>query len=403
MTPAARSIGTLLFALCGDAPVLAAATPADSSAESLRTALSREGVSFELTASNYFQGLLDGDGDATFAGAGRLDASLNLDTERLGWWNGGLIRTHTEYRYGELRHTLGGAVLPTNLGARLPPEKDEVVITSLHLSQRIGERANLLVGKINALDLLASEPFFGGAGYLRFQHLAFAAPPSGVQPAVFFGGLLSLRTAPLAWTVMMFDPNDRSGDYLPDDLFHDGVNVAVTAAHGMKLAGRVSSFAITGIYSTRNGANLDELLLPAELRTGDKTGSWHVGMQFSHVLRESPHAAAGWGVFLKAGVSDGNPNPYQTFITGGVAGTGLWRSRPADRFGVGYFYYDLSDSLQSTLDPRVELHDEQGVEVYYTFVVAAWLNLTLDLQFIDPALRRADDAVIGGLRAQLRF
>jgi len=34
--------------------------------------------------------------------------------------------------------------------------KDEVVATSLYLSQRFGDATRLMLGKINAIDLLAS-------------------------------------------------------------------------------------------------------------------------------------------------------------------------------------------------------------------------------------------------------
>jgi len=45
----------------------------------------------------------------------------------------------------------------------------------------------MMVGKINAIDLLASHPFFGGWGTDRFWTVAFVAPPSGVVPPVIMG------------------------------------------------------------------------------------------------------------------------------------------------------------------------------------------------------------------------
>jgi len=112
----------------------------------------------------------------------------------------------------------------------------------------------------------------------------------------------------------------------------------------------------------------------------------------------------GWGVFLKGAVSDGNPNYVQNSIIAGIGGTGLFRGRELDSFGVGYFYYDLSDALQETLSPRRErLSDEQGVEVYYSYAVTPWFYMTGDFQIIDPPRNVRENAVIAGLRANIRF
>ena len=133
-----------------------------------RTALAERGVTLDFESAHYYQGLLSGSGDNDFEYAGRLDALLNFDTAKLGLWKGGLLRTHTEYRYGDPSPNLGGALLATNSGLILPTGKhEEIVVTSIHLAQQIGDRINVLVGRINALDLIAGDPFFGGGGRSR--------------------------------------------------------------------------------------------------------------------------------------------------------------------------------------------------------------------------------------------
>lgn len=369
-----------------------------------RTTMANQGVTFDLDSTNYYQGLLSGTGDHKFDDAGRLDAYLNFDSKKLGLWDGGLLRTHTEYRYGSLSPTLGGVVAPTNLGARLPEEKDTVVVTSLNLVQKVNDKINVIIGKINTVDLLASDPFFGGAGYMRFFNLAFAAPPNGVLPPVIMGAIASVNTSPISWTFMVYDPNDRTMDYFPDDLFHDGVNVSVSGKYSAQISGRSSSIAVTGIYSTKDGANLGELLLPSDLKTGDKSASWHASVQLAHFLHESAtQPGNGWGVFVKLGASDGNPNPYQGFITGGVGGKGLFASRPNDTFGLGYFYYNLSDALQSSITPLVEFDDETGVEAYYNYAITPWAIVAADLQYVNPAAGGNDNALVGGVRLRIRF
>jgi len=189
---------------------------------------------------------------------------VDFDTRKLGLWEGGVLRTHTEYRYGDLNPNLGGTLLATNSALILPTGKhEEVVVTSIHLAQRFGDRINILFGRINALDLLAADPFFGGGGRSRFLNLAFSAPPSGITPAVIMGAAVMLRTPPVAWTFMVFDPDDRTNDYWPDDFLGNGVDVSLSAAYAGEIFGHMSSVTVTGTYTTKDGANLGELRYPS--------------------------------------------------------------------------------------------------------------------------------------------
>lgn len=371
----------------------------------LRSTLAERGVTFDLDWTNYDQGVVSGEDDKGFKYGGRVDAWLNFDTGRLGLWEGGALRTHTEYRYGALSSSLGGALVPTNAGLVLPTgESHDVVVTSIHLAQRIGDRINLLIGKISPVDLLAGDPFYGGAGQTRFLNVAFSAPPSGVTPAVFTGAVVTVRSAPITWTFMVFDPDDRTRDYWPDHFFDNGVTYSVAANYVGQTWGHTSGISAYGTYTTKDGANLAELLLPADLRTGDRHHSWHVGLQFSQFVREKPQRPAeGWGLFLKIGGSEGNPNPYQGTLIGGVGGKGLFDTRPNDTFGVGYFYVNFSDELQSTLNPFLRFTDEQGVEAFYNYMVKDWLMVSGDLQYVDPALGDTKNAFVAGVRVRVRL
>ncbi len=371
----------------------------------LRTQLAERGLSLDLEYTQFYQGLLSGDGNDDWEFAGRVDAFFNVDTEKLGLWQGGGLRTHTEYRYGSLPGFRGGALWPVNTGATLPlGGGDQIVASSIFLTQSIGKNVNLMVGKINAVDLLASDPFFGGWGIHRFQNIAFVAPPSGVVPPTIMGAIASIKTAPITWTLMAFDPNDRTNDYWPDDLFDDGINLSLGATYVGKLAGRTTIYNLTGTYSTKDGANLGELLLPADLKTGTIDGAYNVSFQFSHYLKQhSERPGDGWGLFVKGALADGNPNPIQRSIIAGIGGKGLLPSRRDDTFGIGYFYYNFSDALQDSLNTRVNLDDEQGLEVFYNLSLTPWFSIGGDLQVIDPALGSNQVAVIAGLRATVSF
>ncbi len=127
-----------------------------------------------------------------------------------------------------------------------------------------------MLGKINAVDLLAGDPFFGGWARDRFTNIAFVAPPSGVVPPTIMGAVLSHRIDAWSFTFMGFDPDDRTNDYWPDDLFDSGVNLSLGATWTGEIAGRTSSLGITGTYSTKVGADLSDLLLPPDIRADQR-------------------------------------------------------------------------------------------------------------------------------------
>ena len=221
-------------------------------------------------------------------------------------------------------------------------------------THRIGRASALLVGKINAVDLLASDPFFGGWGSHRFLNIAFVAPPSGVVPPTIAGAIFSTRRGAWSYTAIAYDPNDQTNDYWVDDLFTDGVNLSFSPAWNGTVAQRATTIGVTAAYSTARGANLSEILLPPDLKTGDKRGSYNIALQVAHLLEESAvQKGKGLGVYGKAAMADGNPNPIRASLVGGLAAHGVITARPWDGVGVGYFYYDLSDDLSDSLAPVV--------------------------------------------------
>jgi len=371
----------------------------------LRPSLVDKGVSLNLDYTSTYQGLLSGTGSDDYEYAGKLDAFIKLDSAKLGLWSGGGFNAHLEYNHGEANAFRGGALWPVNTSKALPlgaPEK--VAATSLYFTQQVGQKSAVLFGKINVVDLLAADPFFGGWGNKRFMNVAFVAPPSGVLPPTIFGVIASVRTKPIAWTFMVFDPNDRTTDYFPDDLFSDGVNASITSAYSYKLAGRKTTVSVNAAYSSKDGKDLSDTLLPPGVEAGTKDGSYNFSFQFSHNLQESTKQPdSSWGVFLKMNLADGNPNPIKGSLMGGIGGKALFMGRPQDSFGLGYFYYDFSNKLQKALDPVIDLDDEQGLELFYSHAVTPWLHITGDIQYINPASGSNNNAFVTGLRTNIRF
>lgn len=371
----------------------------------IRGALGQHGVRFDFSTTGFYQEMIEGRDNKDGGFGGRVDLMLNGDTGKLGLWQGGGLHAHLTYRGGELPGSRGGVLFPVHTSGLLPlGGEDEVVATSLYVSQRFGDATRLMVGKINVIDLLASHPFFGGWGTDRFWNVSLVAPPSGVLPPVIMGGILTHSFAPYSLTAMVFDPNDQTTNYSLDRLFADGVNFSLGLGKSGEVAGRRSGGDITATYSTAEGTDWSTIGFPPGSETTTKQGSYSVSVELSHLLRESSVTPGkGLGLYAKAAVADGNPNPIKGSIVGGVAGHAIVPGRPLDYFGVGYFYYNFSDELQTAVAPIGRFDDEDGVEGYYTFVPAPWLQLTADLQWVNPADGAKPSVWVGGVRMRVLF
>jgi porin len=375
-----------------------------------RTQWEAAGITLDLEFTQYLQGLAAGTGPETFGYGGRFDGYVELDTEKLDWWDGGRLNAHLEYNFGSLPGTLGTTFFPTNAGMGFPGGGPGVLTaTSLYLSQQLGSQGSLLIGKINALDLLENDLFFGGLGIRRFQNTVFVAPPSGLVPPVFFGAIANLRLDPITLSLWVYDPEDRTQEYWPSGLFSTGVTVSFTTSYATEIAERPTTFSITGIYSTKAGTDFSSISesFRQDLAPLTATGAYSIGFQASHLLYQLPdNPRQGWGLFAKGAIADGNPNYVQSSIIVGVGGVGLFPGRELDSFGVGYYYYNLSDALQDSLNELgqpVSFGDEQGFEAYYSYAVTPWFFFTGDVQYISPPRSTVADALVLGLRANIRF
>ena len=280
----------------------------------------------------------------------------------MGLWEGGGFRSHLEYRHGAAPASLGGAIFAVNSARYWPVgAADELVATSLYLTQKLGDRSSVAIGKFNPVDLLATNPFYGGWGIDRFMNLIPVAPPIGLIPVVFMGAVASIKAEPASWIITVFDPNDRTNDYLPGDLFKTGVNVFVNGTHATTFGGRTTTFAATGIYSTAKG--VDYSSLAPGLGTSTKKGSYNISFEFTHKLQErKEQPGANWGFYLKVATADGNPNNVQSSLIAGIGGRALFFGRPQDSFGLDAHRYNFSDVQQSSLAPLTWFRDQAGIE-----------------------------------------
>jgi porin len=369
-----------------------------------RSVLADNGVTLDLRYTAFYQGLASGTGDKSYEYGGKTDALIGMNTSKMGFWEGGKFFMHLEHSHGDAPANLGGAIFSVNTALYWPVDTpNDLVATSVNYTHKLGDRSSLAVGKFNPVDVYESHPFYGGWGIDRFSNIVLAAPPSGLIPVVFMGVLGTIETEAATWTYIIADPNDRTNDYFPGDLFSDGVFMAANATRATKLAGRRTTYGITGLYSTAEGA--DYSTIGGAVGTSSKSGSWNVNIQFTHNLQESQEVlGAAWGFYLKAGVADGNPNYVERSLVLGIGGQPLFFGRPQDSFGVGAFYYNLSDTLQDELNPvRTNFQDESAIEVFYSWAVTPGLKIGGNIQYINPARGDYKRALVPSLRIQFRL
>lgn len=374
-----------------------------------RRELAASGVTFDLSATQFYQGLISGSGNRNFDYTGVLDLFVNINTEKAGLWEGGGISAHLIYGYGTTSLAkLGnsGAILPINTALFEHQTRGNAFeVSSLYITQKLGKDVTLIFGKLNVFDLVSSDPFLGGRGTERFMNVAFSAPPSGVVPPIIFGAIAKVQTGDVGLTFMVFDPNDQWGKTGLERPFYNGVNLSATVSVPVQMFGHSATHALNFTYSTKAGTDLanSRLLLPDPPEPlSQKSGSYNISYQYNQFFYENPKDPKDrWGMFFKAAIADGNPNIIQYTILAGLAGAAPWRSQ--DSFGLGYFYYGFSGALKDTFRPILTLGDEQGVEMYYKAALTPWLSLTTDFQIISPAIKSADTAYILGLRLGVIF
>lgn len=373
-----------------------------------KQSLKDAGIDLSVNYTEFYQSLVGGEGDKDWEFGGKTDVIGTFDGHKLGLWPGLYITAHAEFVNGENVLFQGdGSVLPVNTALAFPTLGGYDYDLSLVITQTFSESTTLSVGKFNMLDAAAKTPLLGGGGLTTFFNTGLAAPISGVTPPYILGGILSHKTEPAIFTLMVYDPRNAQDSDVLEHPFEDGVTTSLSVTVPVTIDGKPGFHGVRGVYSTLNGSDfrdIPDLILPGgtqELGTID--GYWFASYSFQqYLVVDDQDPQRGWGLFGQLAVSDGNPNPFGWSGFIGVGGSSLLSGRPDDTFGISYFYYGFSEDLKDSLDDvSYDLGDESGIEAFYNLAVTPWLNVTADGQVIWPA-DGDETAYFLGLRAQLK-
>jgi porin len=374
----------------------------------VRNDLAKKGVTFDLGLTQIGQGDIKGGKEIGWEYGGRGDLTINLDTQKLGWWPGGFFTAEVEGNFGNGINRQTGALLTVNTNQITPTTgSDQLNIPAVSFMQFFSHYVGVFIGKVATItkDTGDMNEFAHGKGDTQFFNMAFNFNPVvclTVPYSTLAGGVIILPTtdpkeAIITITALDADGTAKSSDF--DTVFKG--NTAYT------IEGRVRTdfFGLTGhqlvgaTYSTKNYTSLNQSLrfIIDSVPIQQKDNSWSFYYNFDQYLYETKKGSGqGFGLFGRFGASDGNPNPVHYFYSIGVGGKGIIPGRPLDSFGMGYYYMSVSQpKVTGLLATREFFADEQGFETYYDFAVTPWMKLTPDIQVIDPAQQNAFSILAG--------
>jgi porin len=389
----------------------------------VRNDLAAKGITFNMSLTQVYQGIVSGGKDETWKYGGRGDLTFNLDTHKLGLWPGGHFTVGVEGNFTDSVNGLTGALNPVNTNQIFPmPTGDNLNVPNVSFMQIFSPYAAVMVGKLALLTPTSGDmnEFAHGKGDTQFMNGAFNINPVTlltVPYSTLGAGLLILPTknphdAIIGFSVLQSNGKASTSGF--DALYSDQLSFVGEARVRTDFFGLTGHQVIGGGYSNKTFTSLDQSLrFFIETRTiEEKKGSWNVYYNFDQYLYEPKKGSGqGIGIFGRFGASDGNPNPMHYFCSIGIGGKGIIPGRPLDRFGLGAYYLDVkSPKFTGPLATRELLRDEYGFEAFYNIAITPWMQLTPDIQVIRPAQKEiiasreeVGTATVLGLRLQLVF
>jgi len=380
-----------------------------------------KGLTFSIDATYTFQGVADGgfegpvfdrvsdEDDVGNVLSGMIGVAF--DTGKAGLWEGGTFDARVDGRVGRSILQRAGSVSAVDNDALFPNVVDRfdegaIALTALTFTQALGAGFSAFGGLMNTAEgdanelagsALANDSFLNSA-------LLYSLVEDATVPNVTLGGGIGWEPHErVAGSVSVFGTSETAGE---SPFQPHGTTFATewTVSHRLLDRPGAETFgALYGIDERRADIAADPRTVLVDLLRGRPApttleDSWALYFNAHQYLQGD--GDGGFGFFVRAGLSDGNPNLVKWNAAGGFGGIGSLPRRPRDRWGLGAFAVGMSDE---DLLRGLGVGTEVGGELFYNFAVTPWLHLTLDAQVIDSALRRADTAWVLGMRTHVDF
>ena len=375
-----------------------------------RSQMTDTGITFTGNATQFYSGVTSGGQRTGWRYGGHNDYIFNIDMDKAAGLKGNFIKIGAEHRYGQNINGFTGSILPANLAASLPvPDSEKVYLTNVLITQFLSETFGVYFGKLDTLDG-DMNAFAHGRGKDQFLNTSLATNPAllRVVPYSTLGaGVVIIPAEDSIINIGVLNATDTAGTSGFSELFNEGAVVLAEGRFRTDFLGKPGHQLIGGAWSSRSFASLQQdpriLFPPAGIPIARQTGSWGIYYNFDQsIVTDHCDPSKGWGVFGRFGITDGNPNPIDWFLSFGVGGNSPIDRRSNDTWGLGWYMNAVSDELGPAATAFLGTGDGQGVECFYNYEVTPWFHLTSDIQYIHPsAQNRSDDAVVIGFRAKI--
>jgi porin len=350
-----------------------------------------------------------------------VDYGLSLDTGKLNWWPGGLLVFNAQTGFADEEPLAAGNISPPNFTSIYPTgEFSDTELMEYYLTQALSKDLVVVAGRINAVNFLDKNRFSGDPRN-QFMNLSMTNDP-------LFGAFLFFSTygAFAAWQVTdnlsinpaIWTPETEPGDYSGDwSEFGGGTEVDYSWKPANDLSGVLRA---TYLYTSADPIALDNPRLIPELVHGQqpesKSDNWIVALNAEQYIwkpassgsKESTARTAsfdfqepGIGLFGRLSYTPEDRNAWNIYASGGISGRGIIPGRIYDRLGLGAYWLKESDDLDDL--PGNLFQDEVGFEAFYNLALTPAVQLTLDVQWIDPGVTSTDDTVVLGTRLFTAF
>lgn len=374
-----------------------------------RDEFAAQGLTFFGDITQYYQGVTAGGLARQFEYGGRGDYLIDVDSRKMGLWEGGHVDLRGETRLGQDCNAIDGSLSPSNFAMALPrPNQNVTALTGVQYTQDLSDNVSVFAGKLNLLDGTPAAYSRGmRLNYFWNAAMQFNLSRSYLIPSTLGAGFTVRDEVEPVFNFYLLDTHYTPTTSGFSTLFSNGV-VAYSEyrvrTNWFELPGH-STFGFLYSNATRTALDTNPYVLLQAVLSGaplsTKDSSWTATCRFDQVLYvDAEDPKRNWSLNSDLGLTDGNPNPIRWFANLSLVGTSPIRGRENDSIGIGYYHLGISNL------PILTIHGfgaEDGVELFYNMAVTPWFHVTPDLQVLDPAQRHTATALLVGIRGRLSF
>jgi hypothetical protein len=389
-----------------------------------------KGFSLDMQVTQIYQkvssgGSAAGNGDGAYNGLSEINAYL--DTAKLGWWSGGLLTATVQTSWGNPLQSEVGNISLVNDTALWPiPFHTTTRVMEYYLIQGLPHEITMIAGRIDPTNYLDTNSY---ANIPESQFLN-----GSLNNDLLWGELLTFSTYAALFIIPVSEsfeiatgvwtPGTQPDDYRGDWSDWAGIINPIFSYH---IGGKPGKAKFAYAYSSVDTVAFDNPVFAPNPSLGiisDKEGirgrdnNWLVSFNLEQHLwtpqgskkdyasgtQDFDNNPPGIGLFYRFGYMPDDRNPYNMTMSAGLGARGIIPGRPNDRMGFGAYGMFASDYYQDkSLLLNKLLDDEFGLEAYYNFALTPWMQITADVQWVDPGISTSDDAWVFGSRLNIRF